>query len=86
MWGIQLFNLSVAPRIYEIIGGPFFHRIHEGIRYAYGYIKIIQLMVILFTEDKFQDIGMIHPHYGHVGPPSGTSLLDLFCSRIEYPH
>ena len=59
---------------------------HEFVRRRHGDIEVLQHPRLLLGRYELQDIGMIDPQGGHIGPPAPATLLDHIRRGIEYAH
>jgi len=59
---------------------------HEFVRRRHGDVEVLQDSRPLLGLDELQDIGMIDPQGGHIGPPAPSTLLDHIRRGIEYAH
>ncbi len=46
----------------------------------------MQHIISRLAHDEVHDVGMVNPEDAHVGPATGSALLDGFCGRVKYTH
>ena len=49
------------------------HLLHKLVSHGHGNVEVADFSFLSFAGDKVQDIGVVHPHHGHIG--AVTSLL-----------
>ncbi len=83
---VRLPDLCLVPGIYQVIFAIGLDRLHKGVGYGHGDIKVVQFPVVPLAVYKIHDVRVIHPQDTHVGPPPGAALFDLLRCGIENFH
>ncbi len=84
--GIQAADRFLTARIDQVVFGTLGGGFHKRVGHPHRNIEVVQLVVVFFAVNKLHDVRVVHPQNGHVGPPAGAALLDLFGGGIKNFH
>ena len=64
----------------------FFNGLHELVGYSNRNIEVIYLVIVFFTVNKLENIGVVNPKHTHVCAAACSALLDRFGCGVKHFH
>jgi hypothetical protein len=84
--GVKLAGDLLGLGMNQVVGAVRFDRSHERIGDSHRDVEVGDLGRVVLAGDELHDVGMVDPEDAHVGPASGTTLLDDIRGCVEQRH